>query len=103
MWIVRLALRRRYTFVVMAILIALLGWTSIVTMSTDIFPNINCQRRTESGQDRGRGGSVCRFHPHPARDDDRAMATDPALILADEPTANLDSATAASLLDIMEQ
>ncbi len=72
MWIVRLALRRRYTFVVMAILIALLGGTSIVTMSTDIFPNINCQRRTESGQDRGRGGSVCRFHPHPARDDDRA-------------------------------
>jgi len=33
----------------------------------------------------------------------RAMATEPALILADEPTANLDSATAASLLDIMEQ
>jgi putative ABC transport system ATP-binding protein len=33
----------------------------------------------------------------------RAMATEPALILADEPTANLDSSTAASLLDIMEQ
>lgn len=32
----------------------------------------------------------------------RAMATEPALILADEPTANLDSATAAALLDIME-
>jgi putative ABC transport system ATP-binding protein len=33
----------------------------------------------------------------------RAMATQPALILADEPTANLDSTTAAALLDIMAQ
>ena len=31
----------------------------------------------------------------------RAMATRPALILADEPTANLDSSTAAALLDVM--
>ena len=31
------------------------------------------------------------------------MATEPALILADEPTANLDSATAAALLDVMAQ
>jgi len=41
MWIVRLALRRPYTFVVMAILIVLLGVWSIVMMPTDIFPDID--------------------------------------------------------------
>jgi CzcA family heavy metal efflux pump len=41
MWIVRLALRRPYTFVVVALLIAVLGVLSIVTMPTDIFPSIN--------------------------------------------------------------
>ena len=41
MWIVRLALRRPYTFVVVSLLIAVLGLLSIVTMPTDIFPNIN--------------------------------------------------------------
>jgi putative ABC transport system ATP-binding protein len=33
----------------------------------------------------------------------RAIAAEPALILADEPTANLDSATGASLLDLMRR
>src|SRR5262245_39093584 len=41
MWIVRLALRRTYTFVVMALLIAVLGLVSINRMSTDIVPEIN--------------------------------------------------------------
>src|SRR5713101_4598911 len=41
MWIVRLALRRPYTFVVLALLIAVLGIGSILTMSVDIFPSIN--------------------------------------------------------------
>src|SRR6201984_1777242 len=41
MWIVRLALRRPYTFVVMAVLIAILGGTAIATMPVDIFPYID--------------------------------------------------------------
>ena len=41
MWIVRLALRRPYTFVVMSILILILGVLAIVRTPTDIFPNIN--------------------------------------------------------------
>src|SRR6516162_9235724 len=41
MWIVRLALRRTYTFVVAALLIAVLGAVSIYRMSTDIFPSID--------------------------------------------------------------
>ena len=41
MWIVRLALNRPYTFVVAAILILVLGFTSIATTPTDIFPNID--------------------------------------------------------------
>src|SRR5216683_879293 len=41
MWIVRLALRRTYTFVVVALLIAVLGAVSISRMSTDIFPEID--------------------------------------------------------------
>ncbi len=41
MWIVRLALRRPYTFVVMAILIVILGGAAIVTMPVDIFPYID--------------------------------------------------------------
>ncbi len=41
MWIVRLALNRTYTFVVAAVLIAVLGAVSIYRMSTDIFPNID--------------------------------------------------------------
>ena len=41
MWIVRLALRRPYTFVVMSVLIAVLGGISIFQMPTDIFPDIS--------------------------------------------------------------
>jgi multidrug efflux pump subunit AcrB len=41
MWIVELALRRPYTFVVVSLLIALLGVLSITRMPTDIFPFIN--------------------------------------------------------------
>src|SRR5271163_5001149 len=41
MWIVRLALGRPYTFVVMAVLIAILGGAAITTMPVDIFPYID--------------------------------------------------------------
>src|SRR5215471_21051664 len=41
MWIVRLALRRPYTFVVVSVLIAILGVLAIETMPVDIFPYID--------------------------------------------------------------
>ncbi|HEX4031730.1 MAG TPA: efflux RND transporter permease subunit [Terracidiphilus sp.] len=41
MWIVRLALRRPYTFVVFALLILILGIFSVASMPVDIFPNID--------------------------------------------------------------
>ena len=40
MWIVKLALRRPYTFIVVAIVIVLLGVFTILRTPTDIFPNI---------------------------------------------------------------
>ncbi len=41
MWIVKLALRRPYTFVVVSLMITILGFVAISRMSTDIFPSIN--------------------------------------------------------------
>lgn len=41
MWIVRLALRRPYTFVVVSILLVVLGIVSIRRMAVDIFPEMN--------------------------------------------------------------
>jgi multidrug efflux pump subunit AcrB len=41
MWLVRLALKRPYTFVVMSMLIVLLGVVTILRMPTDIFPDID--------------------------------------------------------------
>src|SRR5476651_1305553 len=41
MWIVRLALRRPYTFTVMALLIVLMGVLSFLGMPKDIFPSID--------------------------------------------------------------
>ena len=41
MWIVRLALRRPYTFAVLALLLMILGPLAVFNMPTDIFPNIN--------------------------------------------------------------
>jgi multidrug efflux pump subunit AcrB len=41
MWIVKIALQRPYTFIVLAILILLMGVFAILRMPRDIFPNIN--------------------------------------------------------------
>jgi CzcA family heavy metal efflux pump len=41
MWIVLTALRRPYTFVVLAVVIAIFGVRSVLLTPTDIFPNIN--------------------------------------------------------------
>ncbi|CAG9262844.1 RND transporter [Paraburkholderia unamae] len=41
MWIVKLALRRPYTFIVLAVLLFILGPLAIMRTPTDIFPNIN--------------------------------------------------------------
>src|SRR5258705_5642682 len=41
MWIVRLALRRPYTFIVMGLVIIMLGVAAIRRTPTDIFPNID--------------------------------------------------------------
>jgi CzcA family heavy metal efflux pump len=41
MWIVKLALSRPYTFIVLALLIAILGPMTILRTPTDIFPNID--------------------------------------------------------------
>jgi multidrug efflux pump subunit AcrB len=41
MWIVQLALRRPYTFIVLALLLAVIGPLMILRTPTDIFPNIN--------------------------------------------------------------
>src|SRR4051812_32526261 len=41
MWIVRIALRRPYTFIVMSMLIVILGVITIARMPTDIFPDID--------------------------------------------------------------
>src|SRR5580698_6393591 len=40
-WIVQVALRRPYTFIVLALLIAIFGVLSAIRTPTDIFPNIN--------------------------------------------------------------
>src|SRR5665213_2892443 len=39
MWLVRMALKRPYTFVVMSMLIVILGVVTISRMPTDIFPD----------------------------------------------------------------
>ena len=46
MWIVRLALRRPYTFVVASLLLLLLTPFVLMRTPTDIFPAINIDRKS---------------------------------------------------------
>ena len=41
MWLVRIALKRPYTFIVMAMLIVIVGALALLRMPTDIFPDID--------------------------------------------------------------
>jgi hypothetical protein len=41
MWVVRVALRRPYSFVVLALLIAIFGVLAALNTPTDIFPSLN--------------------------------------------------------------
>ena len=41
MWIVRLALKRPYTFVVLAMLIVIMGVVTLASMATDMLPEID--------------------------------------------------------------
>ena len=41
MWIVRLALKRPYTFIVLGLLILILGPLAILRTPTDVFPTID--------------------------------------------------------------
>ncbi len=65
MWIVKLALNKPYTFIVASILILVLGFASIATTPTDIFPNIDIPVVTViwsySGALRKRDGAA-RYH-----------------------------------------
>src|SRR5215813_8912985 len=46
MWIVRVALNKPYTFIVAAMLIVILGFSSVATTPRDIFPNIDIPQIT---------------------------------------------------------
>src|SRR6185503_4347365 len=76
MWIVKLALRKPYTFVVMSLLIALLGIGAAMTTPTDIFPKVdipvinvkNIESQTLSGI------AVIKIYFHPGADIAAALA-----------------------------
>ncbi len=64
MWIVKIALSRPYTFIVLAILILIAAPVVIMSTPTDIFPNINIP------------GGVDRLAVHGAKSRGARRATD---------------------------
>jgi multidrug efflux pump subunit AcrB len=60
-WIVRLALRRPYTFVVAAILTVILGTLAILRMPTDVLPEIDIPVATVIWSYNGPGGLTSRW------------------------------------------
>ena len=64
MWIVRLALRRPYTFVVGAMLIVILGVMSVLRTPTDVFPPIDIPVISMIWQYNGLPALVCYEFSH---------------------------------------
>ena len=64
MWIVNLALRRPYTFVVVALLILLIGALAALRMPVDIFPSIDIPRAMLPRSEEPEFG-VCRRNSSP--------------------------------------
>ena len=65
--------------------------------AVEILKNVGLEERLDSKPSELSGGQQQRVAVA------RALASRPSFVLADEPTANLDSTSAESLLDIMEQ
>jgi len=66
MWIVRLALNRPYTFIVLALLILLASPVVIMRTPTDIFPNINIPVIAVAWQFTGLNPEEMEFSPRPS-------------------------------------
>jgi hypothetical protein len=58
MWIVKVALTRPYTFIILALLLVILGPLAIVNTAEDIFPNIGIPVVVDARSGRASHGEV---------------------------------------------